>query len=153
MYFLLTFPVASNHCFTSGFLTFCNIAKTKEAHLYDQEDRKYLWESSCIFYRIEGILSYFLIRDVFWSFPCLTISDIHVTSENCETGLTVRRGIDWDWGDQDYQNGMPGTGVITECKSSEWADVQWNNGRTHWYRIGPDSFDLIIVGNIKLPKA
>ena len=88
------------------------------------------------------------------SFPCLTISvKIHVTSENCETGLTVRRGIDWDWGDQDYQNGMPGTGAITECKSFTRATVQWNNGRTMGYRIGPDSFDLIIVGNIKLPKA
>ena len=76
-----------------------------------------------------------------------------VTFENCETGKTVSRGKDWMFGDQDQQNGIAGTGVITECQSSKWARVQWNNGNSYIYHIGGvDSF-IIYSGNNKSPNA
>ena len=54
------------------------------------------------------------------------------------------------WGDQDYKNGAPGTGVIMECQSSNWAIVEWFNGIRLNYRIGAhNSYDLFFAGNDK----
>ena len=75
------------------------------------------------------------------------------TNENCETGKSVRRGKDWDWEDQDHQNGVPGKGVITVCQSTlgnQQADVKWDNGKTFNYRIGfVNLYDLYYAGNDK----
>ena len=73
-----------------------------------------------------------------------------VTYDNCVTTRVVQRGSDWRWGDQDYQNGRPGKGVIKRCKENKWATVRWDNGEEQLYRIGAEnSYDLIYTGNNK----
>ena len=79
-------------------------------------------------------------------FPCL---DIAVTYANCKIGMTVRRGRNWKWGDEDYKNGVPGTGIISKCNGAvSWATVIWSTGTEETYRIGADnSYDLSPAGN------
>ena len=75
-----------------------------------------------------------------------------MTSENCKTGLTVGRGRDWVWDNQDHINGNKVTGTITLCNRKEGriAKVRWDGERTNIqraYRIGADgAFDLAIKG-------
>ena len=77
-------------------------------------------------------------------------SETPVTFENCIPGKLVKRGNDWRWGNQDHQNGLPGTGVIVECRSDKNAVVKWSNGNIHLYRVGYEAaFDLFYSGNNK----
>ena len=70
-----------------------------------------------------------------------------VKQETCEAEKSVSRGKDWQWEDQDHQNGLPGQGVIVSCVEEE-AVVKWNGGNTNKYRIGSSgAFDLIYIGN------
>lgn len=58
-------------------------------------------------------------------------------------GVRVKRGPDWNWGNQDG-NGL-GT-VMTEISSTSWISVKWDNGHTNSYRVGHQSkCDLAIV--------
>eukprot|EP00913_Durusdinium_trenchii_P033997 g31824.t1 len=60
-----------------------------------------------------------------------------------EAGIRVRRGPDWDWGDQD--GGGLGT---TEADSDPgWVTVKWDHsGRTNSYRVGKEgNYDLIVA--------
>ena len=66
---------------------------------------------------------------------------------SAETGLRVRRGLDWDWGDQD---GGPGSlGVTLEGEGrvdSGWVNVRWDHGEGNSYRVGANGkYDLMIV--------
>ena len=60
-------------------------------------------------------------------------------------GDTVKRGADWDWGEQDGGAGKLGT-VTGPC--DDWVKVTWaaNNDSSHIYRYGEDShYDLKLV--------
>ena len=76
-----------------------------------------------------------------------------VTLKNCKAGESVERGKDWneEW-TQDHENGVPGVGVIVECRLFDMAlaKVKWNNGGQNIYRVGEEnSFDLFYSGNDK----
>ena len=65
----------------------------------------------------------------------------------------MRRGPDWRSGSRDYDNGVPGIGVITLCGlpgviwGNKGAKVVWNgDGGVNVYRIGyNDKYDLIVA--------
>ena len=73
-----------------------------------------------------------------------------VTELNCLVGHEVRRGPDWEWGNQDHNNGVPGVGVITKCGlETGWGNkgvrAKWNSGTEDTYRMGVnDKYDLIL---------
>jgi hypothetical protein len=64
---------------------------------------------------------------------------IPVTPENYRKGARVKRGRDWEWGDQDIHGGGTGTGTLVSESISTgfWADVQWEGSKVIWnYRVG-----------------
>lgn len=68
--------------------------------------------------------------------------DIVVTGENVRSGMTVRRGPGWSWGDQD--GGAGKTGTLMREQRQVWWSVRWDeSGQTNRYRVGADDkFDL-----------
>ena len=78
--------------------------------------------------------------------------DVSITSSNCEVGLLVARGKDWNWGDEDFSpiTGKPTNGIVLSCQSDKLAEVQWaDGGQRKRYRIGADNaFDLVLVSGI-----
>ena len=71
---------------------------------------------------------------------------------NCKIGLSVGRGRDWVWDNQDHIDGNRATGTITSCDvmKGKIARVQWDSKQAYLqraYRIGADgAFDLAIKG-------
>lgn len=63
-----------------------------------------------------------------------------------ELGLRVRRGLDWDWGDQDGGAGMLGITVAEGRVDLGWVNVRWDHGDGNSYRVGADGkYDLMVV--------
>ena len=57
-------------------------------------------------------------------------------------GKQVRRGPDWEWGEQDGH----GTGTVLDTSGEGWVKVKWDNGITYKYRWGSQNvFDLVII--------
>ena len=66
-----------------------------------------------------------------------------------EVGVRVRRGPDWEWGDQDGN----GLGTTQSDESTGWIRVKWDHGKTNSYRIGKDgAYDLVVAGRIRCTK-
>jgi hypothetical protein len=70
-----------------------------------------------------------------------------VTEENVYEGARVVRGPDWEWEDQDGD----GVGTIVDPNHStnggnQWVYVEWDEGGSNSYRIGPELFDLEFAG-------
>ena len=64
--------------------------------------------------------------------------------EQLAEGMTVVRGQDWKWDDQDGGNGNHGT--VIRLDSPGWYGVQWKKGRQYNYRWGSkNKYDLMIV--------
>ena len=60
-------------------------------------------------------------------------------------GTKVKRGPDWQWGDQDGGAGKLGT-VIEAIDPDGWIEVKWDEGGSNNYRWGVDGkYDLEIV--------
>lgn len=58
-----------------------------------------------------------------------------------KTGVRVRRGIDWKWGDQDEPVGL-GT-LISDVGEDGWVRVHWDSGGVNSYRMGREGkYDL-----------
>jgi hypothetical protein len=71
-------------------------------------------------------------------------SGARVTSEfQNRTGVRVRRGADWEWGDQDHS----GTGEIVAGETSDgWVKVRWEHGSVNSYRCGSGgNYDLSLA--------
>ena len=70
------------------------------------------------------------------------------TDDSCPSGDRVKRGPDWEWGDQDG-DGLYGTvtGVDQGVSSGRWCRVTWDNGNSNnMYRVGEDgAHDLCLV--------
>lgn len=66
-----------------------------------------------------------------------------VKQDNAQVGAQVRRGPDWEWGEQDG----PGGGVIMRVLHDGWVDVRWTGSPLDVrYRIGAQGkFDLSLV--------
>lgn len=67
---------------------------------------------------------------------------------SAELGLRVRRGLDWDWGDQDGgPNGSLGLTVEGEGQVDVgWVNVRWDHGEGNSYRVGANGkYDLMVV--------
>jgi hypothetical protein len=61
-------------------------------------------------------------------------------------GKRVRRGPDWNWGEQDYIDGAPGLGTVTNPVVDGWVGVIWDNGSKNDYRMGAENkTDLVVV--------
>lgn len=65
-------------------------------------------------------------------------------------GTKVRRGKDWEYGNQD--RGSIGQIIDYPYKNrmsdeNYWVRVRWANGVDNTYRVGPFQFDLIIIKN------
>eukprot|EP00930_Biecheleria_cincta_P056532 TRINITY_DN42638_c0_g1_i1.p1 TRINITY_DN42638_c0_g1~~TRINITY_DN42638_c0_g1_i1.p1 ORF type:complete len:959 (-),score=159.02 TRINITY_DN42638_c0_g1_i1:62-2569(-) len=61
-------------------------------------------------------------------------------------GVTVRRGRDWKWGDQDGGKGSRGTTLGSD--SSGWVGVRWPSGERNRYRVGAEgAYDLEICSS------
>ena len=77
------------------------------------------------------------------------LSDIMVRACNCAIRNIVKRGRDWEWGNQDHQNGKPSIGHVTLCEGlagKGWARVRWNGGESNRYRIAAEgSHDLYLL--------
>jgi hypothetical protein len=57
-------------------------------------------------------------------------------------GTRVRRGPDWQWGNQDGGK----TGTVKCSGPSSWVDVKWDGGITASYRVGANGkMDLEII--------
>jgi hypothetical protein len=74
--------------------------------------------------------------------------EIPVTVENYKKGARVKRGKDWEWGDQDGDK--TGIGKLVELErygSIGWVTVEWeDNCIDNDYRAGAkDSYDLYYV--------
>jgi hypothetical protein len=62
------------------------------------------------------------------------------TDSSCPQGARVKRGPDWQWGDQDGGDGQLGT--VQEW-DDQWCKVTWDNGYKNSYRVGSDgAYDL-----------
>ena len=94
-------------------------------------------------YRVGERGKYDLIADSFSRLPAPG-----QVLRSAEVGIRVKRGPDWDWGDQD--GGGLGT---TEADSDPgWVQVRWDHsGRTNSYRVGKEgNYDLIVAGDIQV---
>lgn len=63
------------------------------------------------------------------------INDVHSAGRDpllLPVGSRVRRGRDWEWGDQDNF----GAGTVVRHPKSGWLVVKWDNGFTTNYRYG-----------------
>eukprot|EP01062_Namystynia_karyoxenos_P042077 TRINITY_DN3071_c0_g2_i1.p1 TRINITY_DN3071_c0_g2~~TRINITY_DN3071_c0_g2_i1.p1 ORF type:complete len:4241 (+),score=1053.59 TRINITY_DN3071_c0_g2_i1:1568-12724(+) len=65
--------------------------------------------------------------------------ELCLSDADFEPGMTVQRGPDWGWGDQD--GGTGSVGVVLEreesCPGGHWWQVQWTtSGITNNYRVG-----------------
>lgn len=69
------------------------------------------------------------------------MENIPVTLENQYIGMRVKRGRDWDWGDQD--RGGLGTIIRLGMEGNKWCQVEWDNDEENDYRVGENGrFDL-----------
>ena len=59
-------------------------------------------------------------------------SDKIVTVENVVINQRVRRGIDWNFNNQDCQNGL---GTVVGPIKDGWVGIRWDNGNWHMYPI------------------
>ena len=82
---------------------------------------------------------------------CTNYIGIVITSSNCVPGVRIKRGMDWQWGDQDIVESSTMFGIqrkqvlgtVVEVRDDDWAKVMWDNGYSNIYRIGGEkSFDL-----------
>ena len=66
------------------------------------------------------------------------------TDDSCPSGDRVKRGPDWEWGNED---GGDDHGTVTGVASSaRWCRVTWNNDNSNSYRVGRDgAHDLCLV--------
>ena len=71
--------------------------------------------------------------------------DSPVTINNCKPGLNVSRGKDWDGGKDDFDNGRPGFGIITDCLEFNWAKVKWSSDLKE-----PDQYSIGSSGKYEL---
>ena len=55
-----------------------------------------------------------------------------IAASSFNVGDRVRRGPDWEWGDQD--GGLGNAGTITEVDSDGWVRVKWDKGGSNKYR-------------------
>ena len=62
---------------------------------------------------------------------------------SAEFGIRVRRGPDWNWGDQD----RGGLGTTEHGSPAGWLRVRWDHdGSTNGYRVGQDGkYDLLVA--------
>ena len=74
---------------------------------------------------------------------------IFVTSGNCDIGINVKRGRDWESGTQDQINGKQVIGQIAECQN-QVAKVTWDGGASGTYHIGASNkYELhMIAGKV-----
>ena len=74
-------------------------------------------------------------------------TSVSVTEDNFISGLRLQRGRDRLWRDEDYQDGNPGLGTITEQGSRDaWASVGWDNTQENLCRVGYDGgYDLFLA--------
>ncbi|XP_036362292.1 uncharacterized protein LOC115216771 isoform X2 [Octopus sinensis] len=80
-------------------------------------------------------------------FICFALGCTQDFLDNLKSGVRVKRGPHWKWGNQDGGKGNLGT-VIEQKNSNGWVPVKWDAGHTNLYRVGYDnSCDLIIVGH------
>lgn len=77
-----------------------------------------------------------------------------VTTDNYKIGLKVIRGPHWQYGTQDEdKKGNKLKGKIKKLYQhgilfgNIWVVVEWENGNTYSYRIGPENYDLYIYEN------
>jgi hypothetical protein len=62
------------------------------------------------------------------------------TDSSCPSGDRVKRGPDWEWGNQD---GGDGLGTVQSRDGAGWCDVEWDNGNSNSYRVGYNgAYDL-----------
>ena len=74
-----------------------------------------------------------------------------LTSENCQPGLQVYRGKDWEWDwEDDHDEGHPGYGYVKKCLEFQWANVKWNGGVKDRYRIGNSGKHDLCITNRKV---
>jgi len=57
------------------------------------------------------------------------------TDSSCPSGDRVKRGPDWEWGNQD---GGDGLGTVQSRDGAGWCEVEWDNGGSNSYRVGKD---------------
>lgn len=64
-----------------------------------------------------------------------------VRKSNAEIGKRVKRSENWMYGCQDYKDGKPCNGTITNLRSmtgsSNWVRVRWDDGSTNSYEVEP----------------
>ena len=84
------------------------------------------------------------------SSPCH--EDLRVKAEDFpkNTRAKVKRGPDWQWGDQDGGDGGFGTvlrdGAPVRARPWTWARVKWDSGEENDYRTGAEGkYDLEYV--------
>ena len=67
-------------------------------------------------------------------------SDKIVTIENVVINQRVRRGIDWNFNNQDCQNGL---GTVVGPIKDGWVGIRWDNGNWHMYPISSYSHSML----------
>lgn len=69
-----------------------------------------------------------------------------VTKELVSEGMSVMRGRDWIYSDQDEKPGNRGKVIgIQEGGMTGWAQVEWENGHKYIYRVGYENkYDLYV---------
>eukprot|EP01028_Stygiella_incarcerata_P009123 TRINITY_DN4230_c0_g1_i1.p1 TRINITY_DN4230_c0_g1~~TRINITY_DN4230_c0_g1_i1.p1 ORF type:complete len:837 (+),score=219.33 TRINITY_DN4230_c0_g1_i1:117-2627(+) len=80
-------------------------------------------------------------------------SDIHAAPEFLTMGMTVVRGKNWKWGDQDGGTGSVGVILEDQQDRSGWVHVLWDCGHRNAYRYdrsGEDAVDLMVIGHREL---
>ena len=70
-------------------------------------------------------------------------SDKIVTIENVVINQRVRRGIDWNFNNQDCQNGL---GTVVGPIKDGWVGIRWDNGNWHMYPIS--SYSHFMLGYV-----
>jgi predicted kinase/phosphoglycolate phosphatase-like HAD superfamily hydrolase len=67
--------------------------------------------------------------------------------ETLEPGTRVKRGPDWLWGDQDFDDGAPCEGSTFHHGAHGWVSVKWDSGHEFGYRYDPADgiYDVVPV--------
>ena len=68
--------------------------------------------------------------------------------QKLKVGDRVKRGPDWRWKKQDYNNGSQGEGIVTEIRSSTYSiKVEWDGGYLDNYEHNEKTIGLLLVSS------
>ena len=103
-----------------------NIPKVKQQD--NNEGKKNLWKWSYSTHFKNKKYCLYLVNQIIRTY----FSDKIVTVENVVINQRVRRGIDWNFSNQDCQNGL---GTVVGPIKDGWVGIRWDNGNWHMYPI------------------